>query len=108
MDNLIIKYTKKDDYLKISKKDDTYHNIGAISPTDGQLSVKEELWEILSKHVTTNDIAWADGRGRHQGTGYVKHSTDNSFTNVFNTIQYLRIIFIANNIECVFIINELV
>lgn len=90
-----IKYTEDKSYIRITNPTSEAHNIGYISPSDGELSVKPELMEMINKVNLTSIFDWEKGCGRHDGSNYEAHSTNH--LNIHCTIQFIKRVLELNN-----------
>jgi hypothetical protein len=94
---IIIQHTEESSYIRISYKNDLHHNIGYISPNDGELSVKSELMELIKMASLNNMFVWVDGCGHNGGSGYDSHTTNHS--SVSCTLEFIKRVFVINSIE---------
>jgi len=78
-----IKPTLNGTYCRIIHVDHPNNNIGIISPSDGELSVKEWLFE----QIHPNNFTWEEGCGRHGGRGFIFHTSNH--IDFSSTIQFL-------------------
>ena len=73
-----IKYTIGKSYIRITHPDLPERNFGYISPRDGQISVKEVLWQMIIVSGIDNPYQWQKGCGRHGGTNYYLHTVNSN------------------------------
>jgi hypothetical protein len=83
-----IKYTEDRNYIRISNPISESHNIGYISPSDGELSVKSDLMNLIKNIGLDNLFDWKSGSGRHGGTSYESHTTNH--LSVDCTINFIK------------------
>lgn len=72
---LQLKFTEDQTYIRIVDPQNDHFNWAIISPSDGQVSVKDEFWEKLDNEIR-DSFNWKDGEGRHGGSSFRCHSTD--------------------------------
>lgn len=81
-------FTQNNNYIKITNMGDYQNNIGIISPIDGQLSVKPELYKILEESGLAIHFEWIDGPGRHGGVNDYRHT--NHFASLFHVLVFFK------------------
>ena len=96
---LQLKFTEDQTYIRIVDPKNDHFNWAIISPTDGQIAVKEEFWEILDMDIQ-DSFTWQDGEGRHGGTGYKCHSTNGN--SLGQTLKELDSFCLRKNFFCNF------
>lgn len=92
-----LKYTPKRTYIRITNPNLPDRNYGYISPKDGQISVKEVLWQLIITSGVDNPYQWESGCGRHGGTNYHIH-TFNSVS-LRDSIRFIQEVFNSLNIS---------
>ncbi len=83
-----IKYTEDRSYIRITNPTSESHNIGYISPSDGELSVKSDLMNLIKDVGLDNLFDWQFDSGRHGGTSYEAHTTNH--LSVDCTINFIK------------------
>ena len=83
-----IKYTEDRNYIRITNPTSEIHNIGYISPSDGELSVKSDLMKLIKDTNLNSFFDWQSGCGRHGGTSYEAHTVNH--LSVDCTINYIK------------------
>ena len=101
---ITIQYTEDKSYKRISNPSSLSHNIGYISPSDGQLSVKIELMDIIRKSDLNNMFDWKKGCGRHGGSSYEAYTTNH--VSVDCTIQFIKRVLQLNAYDVKINLNE--
>lgn len=96
---LQLKFTEDQTYIRIVDPQNDHFNWAIISPTDGQIAVKDEFWEELDNDFRVS-FNWKDGKGRHGGVNYKCHSTNGN--SLGQTLMELDSFCSRNNILCNF------
>lgn len=83
-----IKHTEDKSYIRITHPTSESHNIGYISLSDGELSVKSDLMKLIKDTSLCGLFDWQIGCGRHGGTSYEAHSINH--LSVDCTINFIK------------------
>ena len=93
-----IKYTEDKNYIRITNPTSESHNIGYISPSDGELSVKSDLMKLFKNSNLDSLFDWHSGCGRHGGISYEAHTTNH--ISVVCTINFIKRVLSLTKQDC--------
>lgn len=92
-----IKYTEDKSYIRIINSNFPDNNIGYISENDGQISVKEELMNLIDCVGLGVLFEWSNGCGKHGGSGYAAHTVNTKSLSC--SINFIERVIILNKLK---------
>lgn len=83
-----LRWTEEQTYIRIVDPISPNNNLGYISPGNGQLSVRPNLWDLINEAGLAEEFEWNDGPGAHGGVQDYRHTLNHVSRN--HSIDFIR------------------